>query len=286
MDGQALNLRGRVTAGGHIQTRRPNCRRLSIPEGPGDRYRVAQLDDYGALPRSHFRWAAPIELRVTARVSAPNLPGTWGFGWWNDPFSMQLGLGGATRRLPALPNAAWVFYAAPPNYLALRDDHPAQGLLAATFSSPQLSAPLLALGLPAVPLLMSPCAARAVRRVARWFVREDAAVLSLDPTQWHTYGLLRTEDLVRVTVDGVVAFSTPVVPNGRLGLVLWIDNQYVAFPPDGRLRIGSSANPDAWLDVADLSLSRLTADLRAIPGRADRPESTPPSSQASSKQRR
>jgi hypothetical protein len=200
---------------------------------------------------------------VTARVSAPDLPGTWGFGWWNDPFSLQLGLGGTTRRLPALPNAAWVFYAAPPNYLALRDDHPAQGLLAATFSSPQLPAPLLALGLPAVPLLMSPCTARAVRSVARGFVREDAALLPLDPTQWHTYGLVWTEDVVRVTVDGVVAFSTRVVPTGRLGLVLWIDNQYAAFPPDGRLRMGSSANPDAWLDVADLSLSRLTQGVGA-----------------------
>ena len=262
MSSQALRLRGRVTIGGHIQTRRPGCRRLSIPEGPGDCYRVAQLDDYAALSRSRFRWAPPVELRVTARVSALDLPGTWGFGWWNDPFSLHLGLSGATRRLPALPNAAWIFYAAPPNYLALRDDHPAQGLLAATFSSPRLPAPLLALGLPAVPLLMSPCTARLVRSVARRFVREDAAVLPLDPTQWHTYGLVWTEDVVRVTVDGVVAFSTPVVPTGRLGLVLWIDNQYAAFPPDGHLRVGSSANPDAWLDVADLSLSRLTQDVR------------------------
>ena len=202
-----------------------------------------------------------MELCVTARVSAPDLPGTWGFGWWNDPFSLQLGLGGATRRLPALPNAAWVFYAAPPNYLALRDDHPAQGLLAATFSSPRLPALLLALGLPVAPLLMWPRAARAIRSVARGFVREDAGVLPLDPTQWHTYGLVWTEDLARVTVDGVVAFSTPVVPTGRLGLVLWIDNQYAAFPADGRLRIGSSANPDAWLDIADLRLSRLVQDV-------------------------
>jgi len=253
-----MRLRGRVTIGAHIETLRPGCRRLSIPEGQGDRYSVAQLDDTTALPRSRFRWAPPIEFRVTARVSAPDLPGTWGFGWWNDPFSLQLGLGGATRRLPALPNAAWVFHAASPNYLALRDDHPAQGLLAATFSSPRLPAPLLALGLPAAPLLMWPCTARAVRSVARRFVYEDAAVLPLDPTQWHTYGLVWTEDVVRVTVDGVVAFSTPVVPTGRLGLVLWIDNQYAAFPPDGRLRMGSSANPDAWLDVADLRLSRLT----------------------------
>jgi len=263
MDGQALSLRGRVTTGGRVQTRRPGCRRLSIPEGPADCYRVAQLDDYAALSRSCFRWAPPIELRVTARVSAPDLPGTWGFGWWNDPFSLQLGLGGATRRLPALPNAAWVFYAAPPNHLALSDDHPAQGLLAATFSSPRLPVPLLALGLPVVPLLMWPCTARAVRSVARGFVREDAALLSLDPTQWHTYGLVWTEDVVCVTVDGVVAFSTPVVPIGRLGLVLWIDNQYAAFPPDGRLRMGSSASSYAWLDVADLSLTGLSADLGA-----------------------
>ena len=272
MSSQPLSLRGRVTTGAHIRWRRPGCRRLSIPEGPGDRYRVAQLDDTTALPRSRFRWAPPIELRVTARVSAPDLPGTWGFGWWSDPFSLQLGLSGATRRLPALPNAAWVFYAAPPNYLALRDDHPAQGLLAATFSSPRIPAPLLALGLPAVPLLMWPCTARAVRSVARCLVREDAAVLPLDPTQWHTYGLVWTEDVVHLTVDGVIGFSTPVVPTGRLGLVLWIDNQYAAFPPDGRLRVGTTVTRDAMLDVADLSHSRLSAG--AISGEADRSEGT------------
>ena len=164
MSSQSLSLRERVTPGGHIETRRPGCRRLTILEGPGNRYRVAQLDDYAARTRSEFRWVPPIELRVTARVSERDLPGTWGFGWWNDPFSLQLGLGGTTRRLPALPNAAWVFCAAPPNYLALSDDHPAQGLLAATFSSPRLPAILLALGLPAAPLLMWPWAALTSRR--------------------------------------------------------------------------------------------------------------------------
>jgi hypothetical protein len=40
-----------------------------------------------------------------------------------------------------------------------------------------------------------------------------------------------------------------------LGLVLWIDNQYAAFPPTGRLRIGSLLNPEsAWLELADVEV--------------------------------
>ncbi len=116
--------------------------RLSLPPGPAGQYRWAQLDDYIPLPRRRFLWTPPVRLSLEARVSAPGLPGTWGFGFWNDPFQASLGLGGTARRLPALPNAAWFFYASPPNFLAFRDDLPAQGLLAATFRLPLLPAPL------------------------------------------------------------------------------------------------------------------------------------------------
>ena len=68
--------------------------RLEIPAGPAGTYRVAQLDDYAHLPRLRFPWRSDTEqvlrLSLEARLSAPELPGTWGFGWWNDPFSLVL----------------------------------------------------------------------------------------------------------------------------------------------------------------------------------------------------
>jgi len=68
--------------------------RLEFPPGPQGRYRLAQLDDYSHQSRKSFPWQPPVTLSLQARVSAPALPGTWGFGLWNDPFSLSLGFGG------------------------------------------------------------------------------------------------------------------------------------------------------------------------------------------------
>jgi hypothetical protein len=163
-----------------------------------------------------------------------------------------MGLGGAEHWLPALPNAAWFFHASPPNYLALRDDHPAQGFLAATFHSPAIPPPLLGLGLPLLPLLSCPPVAKTLRRAGRRLVSEDAALVAVDPSGWHTYGLIWLETGVRFDVDGAVCFSTSVSPLGPLGLVVWIDNQYMTFSPEGRLRFGTLSNSAACLAVHDV----------------------------------
>jgi hypothetical protein len=247
-------LDARTTSGAEVISPAADQWRLCIPAGSGGGYRLAQLDDYSTLPRTRFRWRLPICLELRARVSEAELPGTWGFGLWNDPFTAGLGLAGTARRLPALPEAVWFFYASPPNYLALHDNHPAQGLVAATFASRRIPTLLLAAGLPVLPLLAWPPAARWLRRVIRRFIAEDALRLDLDPTQWHNYRMDWHPDGVSFAVDGELCFSTPVVPRGPLGLVLWIDNQYAAFPPDGRLRFGTLANTLMWLDLALIDL--------------------------------
>ena len=235
--------------------------RLEIPAGPSKEYRWAQLDDYMHLRRGKFLWNAgsgALRLELRARVSAADLPGTWGFGLWNDPFSASLGLGGTTARLPALPNTAWFFYAGPGNYLAFGDTHPAQGLLAATFSAPRLPTLLLAPGALALPMLAVRPLARLLRRAASRLIAESGALLAIDPTQWHAYQVEWRAGQVRFSVDGTEFVSTPVSPRGPLGLVLWIDNQYAAFPPSGKLKMGTSANPQpAWLELKDLSLDRV-----------------------------
>ncbi|HMD88810.1 MAG TPA: hypothetical protein VKF38_06580, partial [Anaerolineaceae bacterium] len=197
----------------------------------------------------------PLNLSLRARLSAPGLPGTWGFGFWNDPFNASLGIGGTARRTPALPDTTWFFYGSPANYLAFRDDHPAHGLLAATFASTDIPPFLLALALPLAPLLAWPRSARLFRRLTRAIIREDAAQLQIDVTEWHDYRLELELRQARFLLDGQHVFETPVVPRSRLGFVLWIDNQFAAFPPDGRLRFGTLENPaPAWLEIQDIKI--------------------------------
>lgn len=249
-----LNLKPNLTPGAVIEPSSQDAWRLAIPSGQSGRYRLAQLDNYGGLPRRSFPLNPPVCITLRARASSAEIPGTWGFGLWNDPFGMGA-LSGGGLRLPGLPQAAWFFFASPPSYLSLRDDLPAQGWLASVFRSPSWPALLLAPAALAAPLLLLPPAARFARRLGRRLVRQEAAALPVDPTGWHTYDLDWDPNEVHFRVDEETVFMSDLSPLGPLGLVLWVDNQYLALAPDGRLRYGMlPASEPAWIEIADLSV--------------------------------
>ena len=417
-------LNPRFTPGASVTPIADGGWHLEIPSGQRGQYRLAQLDDYSRLSRRAFLWRPPltpreprgVALSLRARVSAPDLPGTWGFGLWNDPFGFALGFGNTPGRLPALPNAAWFFHASPENHLSLQPCHceegalpdeaipsqvqeiasgghtvlrsvqgktperprndpstgspvpaalaqagqasPANGFFAGTFRSPRWPSPLLARRLPALPnaawffhaspenfLSLQPChceegalpdeaipsqaqeiasgghtvlrsvqgktperprndpltgspvpaalaqagqaspangffagtfrsprwpspllapallalpflalrpASRFLRRLASRIVRQDGSAVSVDVTQWHEYSIRWHGDIVFFAVDGAEILRTPLAPRGPLGLVLWIDNQYAAWRPDGSLGYGTLENPSAWLEMDKL----------------------------------
>jgi hypothetical protein len=201
-------------------------------------------------------------LDLSARASSSQIPGTWGFGLWNDPFSLSLGFGGGSRRFPNLPNAAWFFYASLENYLSFQDDAPAQGFLAQTFRSPHIPPPILALAGVGVPLLLLPGTARALRSLLGNFIHDDSHQVACDVTQWQAYTLEWRTDRVIYQVGGTTVFETTTIPRSPLGLVIWIDNQYLAFPPDGRLAYGTLDVPDpAWLEVRGLSVNDVPVEV-------------------------
>ncbi len=233
----------------------PGVWSLDIPAGPKGRYRLAQLDDYEGLRRANFPWQPPVSFQVRARASSNEISGTWGFGLWNDPFSMGVLSGVEMLRLPALPNAAWFFFASPQNYLSLRDDLPASGGLAATFRSPRWPPPLLALGALGLPFLPFPPAVRLFRRLGRRVVQQDAASMSHDATEWHDYSLEWETERVRLRLDEGVILDTPISPIGPLGLVLWVDNQYAALSPAGRVSFGIlPTSQPAHIEIAELTM--------------------------------
>jgi hypothetical protein len=245
------------TPGGGLSPLTTDGWQLTIPDGPAGRYRLAQLDDYAALPRRSFRWRPPLTFSLRARASAPSLPGTWGFELWNDPFGLSLGFGETAGRLPILPNTAWFFHASPPNYLSFRDDLPTQGFLATAFRSPRWPSLLLAPGLLALPLLILQPTRRWLRRMLGRFIQQDAAALSLDVTQWHQYRLNWEEKQVIFYVDEARVLATAISPHAPLALVLWIDNQYAVFTPQGQLGYGTLANPlPCWLELENILVNQ------------------------------
>jgi hypothetical protein len=229
--------------------------RLEIPANARRGYRLAQLDDHKSLPRQDFPWRTPLKLSLQARVSAQEIPGTWGFGLWNDPFSFLLAYNRVVPRFPALPDAAWFFYASPQNYLSFRDDLPASGFLAATFSSRKVPFALLALASPALLLTIIPKTSQVVRRLLRRVIQQDAALIQTSVTEWHEYSMEWAQQLVRFTLDGKDILHTNIAPSTPLSLVIWVDNQYAALPPRGRLRYGTLPNPEpAWMEIRQLSI--------------------------------
>jgi hypothetical protein len=228
--------------------------RLEIGEGRAGSYRLAQLDDYACLARRRFAWREQASLGLRCRVSQPSLPGTWGFGFWNDPFALSFGLQGTARRLPVLPNTCWFFHASPENHLSFAQ-MPANGFLAQAFRSPRLPAALFAPGLLAAPLLFSRMASKWLRaNCAARAIGEQAKRLSLDVTAWHEYRLRWGARRVEYAIDGEAVFESETSPQGPLGLVIWIDNQFAAWRPDGSLGAGALANPPAWMEISHLSV--------------------------------
>jgi hypothetical protein len=236
---------------------------MDIPAGEAGQYRIAQLDDYSNLPRRRFPSQPPLTLSLRARVSSDSIPGTWGFGLWNDPFGMSLGFGGNPFRLPALPNAIWFFHASEENWLSFRNPRrgdsaptfPGNGFLAQTFRSPVIRSPLLALaGLPAFPLLATRKTRKWMRGLASHIVREDGVRLSVDAADWHVYRLEWSPTLSAFWVDDARALESPVSPRPPLGLVIWIDNQFAAFTPEGKIGFGVLKNEAAWLEIENLEL--------------------------------
>jgi hypothetical protein len=102
------------------------------------------------------------------------------------------------------------------------------------------------------PLLMSRWFSRLARRFAAVLVQEDSELVRPDVTQWHTFDLIWKKSGVRFLIDGELVRQTNISPRGPLGLVLWLDNQYAAWYPDGRLKYGTLETDACWIEIRDL----------------------------------
>ncbi len=234
----AHSLEQRSLGGGLVNSTQLDEYQLKLPVVRDNIYALAQLDDYMGLPRRQFPHRPPVKLTLEARMSSAEHAGTWGFGIWNDPFSFGINREKLSVGLPVLPNAAWFFCASSHNYLSLRDDQVSSGFHVRTYSSPRLPSVLSLLGLPVLPLMVWPVTARLVRRIARKLIKEESQAVNVVLDDWHLYSLEWRNQDVSFSIDGESILVTGVNPNGRLGLVIWIDNQYFRFDPQGKIGYG------------------------------------------------
>lgn len=234
--------------------------RLTTTDARAESYSNAQIDDYQGLSRRRFLWHPPLRLTVRARFSDPvgRLRGTAGFGFWNDPFFMT------GRRLPTLPRALWFFFASSPSDMKLDYNTPGYGWKAATIDALRPSAFLWAPAVPLAVLLMNlqpgydllwPAIQRALR------VRET--MIPADMTKWHIYSLEWELSQVRFSITAAEGAAAVHIldapsPQGPLGFVMWLDNQYLVAAPWGVLRWGLLDVPGRqWMEVDRLDIEPL-----------------------------
>ena len=249
-----MSLQPHVTGAAGILATEAGLRLLNLPQRGGG-YTNAQLDDYQGRARRHFLWRPPLRLTIRARFShgASDLLGTAGFGFWNDPFLMT------GWRVPALPRAAWFFFASSPGDLALTPRTPGHGWKAAVIDALHPTAVLALPGAPLAAVLM-----RSPRLAARlWpFLQNlgprDESMVPVAMTEWHSYAIEWEPIGVRFYVDGVPILVAAPAPQGPLGLVIWLDNQWLAVRPTGHIRHGLLDRPQAqWLEIAEVVLERI-----------------------------
>lgn len=108
-----------------------------------------------------------------------------------------------------------------------------------------------------VPFLVTKSFLHLLRRLAGRIVRQDAAAILMDTTHWHYNSIEWLRESAVFTIDGEIILKTPFSSSPPLGIVLWIDNQYAAWKPDGSIGFGSLPNPYACLEMTDICLDRL-----------------------------
>jgi hypothetical protein len=247
-------LRSHFTPGSNIEKTTAGWH-LQIPAGESGEYCLAQLDNYPAMARKDFPLSSPVRLNLSCRASSSNLAGTWGFGFWNDPFPFSLGLQGMARRLPALPNSCWFFNSSRENHLSFNDQFAGNGFLAQTFRSPKIPSLLLLPGLLIAPMLFIKMFSKRLRSLAGKVITEDSQVLDVDTTDWHAYNLSWNARDVVFRIDDSIVFQTNNSPRGPLGIVIWIDNQYAAWTSAGKLGMGTLRQVNSgWIDIEKLEI--------------------------------
>lgn len=223
------------------------------PENAGD-YANAQIDDYQNLSRNQFLWNPPLRMKLEARFShdVNELKGTAGFGFWNDPFMMT------GWRMPSLPKALWFFAASKPSDMQLANGVNGHGFKTGVIDAWRLPfLTLIPLAPLAVPLMLIKSLRDALWPIAQKAMACNETILDHTMTEWHEYEMTWLEDSVHFKLDDEELSCYEVKIRGPLGLVIWIDNQYMVVKPWGKLGHGNIACEQQSMNIRSLSVENL-----------------------------
>jgi hypothetical protein len=138
----------------------------------------------------------------------------------------------------------------------LHDEQPGNGAMAGVYFSPQIPSLFISSAVLFSPLLASKPTSRWLRSLASKLIRHEIVPIQIDPTMWKHYKINWRPNEVNFEVDDQVVFRSTLAPKPPLALVLWLDNQYGAWRPDGGWGYGTlPVSADSWVEIKDLRIN-------------------------------
>ncbi|HEC34859.1 MAG TPA: hypothetical protein ENI37_09170 [Chloroflexi bacterium] len=133
---------------------------------------------------------------------------------------------------------------------------PGRGWKAATIDALRPAALLLApLAPPAVLLMNLRPLYRALWPPIQRALNVREATVEVEMTGRHTYVIKWGKEQACFSVDGEVVLADAPSPQGPLGFVMWLDNQYMVATPQGRLGWGLLDVPGRqWMEADHLAI--------------------------------
>lgn len=201
--------------------------KMDLPQTNAVTYSNAMITSYRS--RKDFRFRANTQMALTAYADG-ELSGTAGFGFWNHPYGLGM----------RLPRAVWFFFSSPPSDMPLAVGVDGSGFKAAVFDAQRW---LFYALLPAAPvgmlLMRIPALYKRLWPLGQRAIGVDEAILDVALLQTpRRYAIDWQRNYVRFSIDDKSVFETRHVPDGPLGFVAWIDNQYAIVTPQGKFRFG------------------------------------------------
>jgi hypothetical protein len=143
--------------------------------------------------------------------------------------------------------------------MALAEGVPGHGWKASVIRSAAIPSLLLLPGAAVgAALAQIPILRGSTMRLARRFVRAQEKILDADLDSWHEYRMEWKAEGVNFLVDGELVHAASLSPRSPLGLVIWIDNQYLIASPKGGFRFGTlKTEAEQRLEVEDLAIETL-----------------------------
>ena len=97
---------------------------------------------------------------------------------------------------------------------------------------------------------------RPIMRTARRAFKASERLLEIPLHDWHRYEIRWEPLCAQFLVDGNLALEATNPPQGPLGFVAWIDNQYLIASPEGGFRFGTMPISERqWLDLSNIRVT-------------------------------